>query len=99
MKLKWLILDTPESILTPQFVQEQLRQIGVEIELEVSDRGTFTQRRDAGDYQLITMDNVAGICRSAACFTPISSSVVPVPMMRATATRSSMRSSSNNSLS
>ena len=60
LKLKWLILDTPESILTPQFVQEQLRQIGVEIELEVSDRGTFTQRRDAGDYQLITMDNVAG---------------------------------------
>ena len=32
----------------------------MEIELEVSDRGTFTQRRDAGDYQLITMDNVAG---------------------------------------
>jgi ABC-type transport system substrate-binding protein len=60
LKLKWLVLDTPESILTPQFVQEQLRQIGVEIELEVSDRGTFTQRRDAGDYQLITMDNVAG---------------------------------------
>jgi peptide/nickel transport system substrate-binding protein len=60
LKLKWLILDTPESILTPQFVQEQLRQIGVEIALEVSDRGTFTQRRDAGDYQLITMDNVAG---------------------------------------
>ena len=60
LKLKWLILDTPESVLTPQFVQEQLRQIGVEIALEVSDRGTFTQRRDAGDYQLITMDNVAG---------------------------------------
>ena len=61
LKLKWLILDTPESVLTPQFVQEQLRQIGVEIELEVSDRGTFTQRRDAGDYQLITMDNTAGV--------------------------------------
>jgi peptide/nickel transport system substrate-binding protein len=60
LKLKWLILDTPESVLTPQFVQEQLRQIGVELTLEVSDRGTFTQRRDAGDYQLITMDNVAG---------------------------------------
>lgn len=60
LKLGWLILDTPESILTPQLVQEQLRQIGVEIVLEVSDRGTFTQRRDAGDYQLITMDNVAG---------------------------------------
>jgi peptide/nickel transport system substrate-binding protein len=60
LKLRWLILDTPESILTPQFVQEQLRQIGVEIVLEVADRGTFTQRRDAGDYQLITMDNVAG---------------------------------------
>jgi peptide/nickel transport system substrate-binding protein len=60
LKLKWLILDTPESVLTPQFVQEQLRQIGVEITLEVTDRGTFTQRRDAGDYQLITMDNVAG---------------------------------------
>jgi peptide/nickel transport system substrate-binding protein len=60
LKLKWLILDTPESILTPQFVQEQLRQVGVEIILEVSDRGTFTQRRDAGDYQLITMDNTAG---------------------------------------
>ena len=60
LKLKWLTLDTPESILTPQFVQEQLRQVGVEIILEVSDRGTFTQRRDAGDYQLITMDNVAG---------------------------------------
>jgi ABC-type transport system substrate-binding protein len=61
LKLKWLILDTPESVLTPQFVQEQLRQVGVEIELEVSDRGTFTQRRDAGDYQLITMDNTAGV--------------------------------------
>jgi ABC-type transport system substrate-binding protein len=60
LKLKWLILDTPESVLTPQFVQEQLRQVGVEITLEVTDRGTFTQRRDAGDYQLITMDNVAG---------------------------------------
>lgn len=60
LKLKWLILDAPESILTPQFVQEQLRQVGVELTLEVSDRGTFTQRRDAGDYQLITMDNVAG---------------------------------------
>ncbi|MBI3454864.1 MAG: ABC transporter substrate-binding protein [Candidatus Rokubacteria bacterium] len=60
IELKWLILDTPESILTPQFVKEQLRQVGVTIVLEVSDRGTFTQRRDAGDYQLITMDNVAG---------------------------------------
>lgn len=60
LKLKWLILDTPESVLTPQFVQEQLRQVGVDLVLEVSDRGTFTQRRDAGDYQLITMDNVAG---------------------------------------
>lgn len=60
LKLKWLILDTPESVLTPQFVKEQMRQVGVEIELEVADRGTFTQRRDAGDYQLITMDNVAG---------------------------------------
>src|SRR4029450_11898768 len=60
LKLKWLILDTPESVLPPQFVQEQLRQIVVEITLEVTDRGTFTQRRDAGDYQLITMDNVAG---------------------------------------
>ena len=48
LKMRWLTLDTPESILTPQFVQEQLRQVGVEIELEVSDRGTFTQRRDSG---------------------------------------------------
>jgi peptide/nickel transport system substrate-binding protein len=60
LELKWLILDTPESVLTPQFVKEQLRQVGVNLILEVSDRGTFTQRRDAGDYQLITMDNVAG---------------------------------------
>ncbi len=60
LKLKWLTLDTPESILTPQFVQEQLRQIGVEITLEVSDRGTFTQRRDAGDFQLISTSSVAG---------------------------------------
>lgn len=60
LTLKWLTLDTPESILTPQFVQEQLRLIGVTIELEVSDRGTFTQRRDAGDYQLISTSNVAG---------------------------------------
>ena len=60
LKLKWLTLDTPESILTPQFVQEQLRLIGVTIELEVSDRGTFTKRRDSGDYQLISVSNVAG---------------------------------------
>lgn len=60
LKLRWMILDTPESILTPQFVQEQLRQIGVEITLEVTDRGTFTQRRDAKDFQLITMDNTSG---------------------------------------
>ncbi|MGQ4810183.1 hypothetical protein NKDENANG_03632 [Candidatus Entotheonellaceae bacterium PAL068K] len=60
LKLKWLVLDTPESILTPQFVQEQLRLIGVEVELEVSDRGTFTQRRDADDFQLITTGGVAG---------------------------------------
>jgi ABC-type oligopeptide transport system substrate-binding subunit len=26
----------------------------------VTDRGTFTQRRDAKDFQLITMDNAAG---------------------------------------
>jgi ABC-type transport system substrate-binding protein len=61
LELKWLLLDTPESVLTPQFVKEQLRQIGVNLILEVSDRGTFTQRRDAGDYQLITMDNTAGV--------------------------------------
>ena len=61
LKMRWLTLDTPESILTPQFVQEQLRQVGVEIELEVSDRGTFTQRRDSGDYQLITTGNTAGV--------------------------------------
>jgi ABC-type transport system substrate-binding protein len=61
LKLKWLVLDTPESILTPQFVQAQLRQIGVELELEISDRGTFTQRRDAGDYQLISIDEVSGV--------------------------------------
>jgi ABC-type transport system substrate-binding protein len=60
LKLRWMILDTPESVLTPQFVQEQLRQIGVEITLEVTDRGTFTQRRDAKDFQLITMDNTSG---------------------------------------
>lgn len=60
LKLKWLTLDTPESILTPQFVQEQLRLVGVTIELEVSDRGTFTKRRDSGDYELISTSAVAG---------------------------------------
>lgn len=61
LKLGWLTLDTPESLLTPQFVQEQLRLIGVEIQLEVSDRATFTQRRDSGDFQLITTSNAAGV--------------------------------------
>lgn len=61
LKMKWLTLDTPESLLTPQFVQEQLRQIGVEIQLEVVDRATFSQRRDAGDYQLITTSQAAGV--------------------------------------
>ncbi len=61
LQLGWLTLDTPESLLTPQFVQEQLRLIGVEINLEVSDRGTFTQRRDSGDFQLITTSNAAGV--------------------------------------
>ena len=60
LTLKWLVLDTPESILTPQFVQEQLRLIGVHLELEVADRGTFTQRRSDGDFQLIMTDEVAG---------------------------------------
>ncbi|MCY4590928.1 MAG: ABC transporter substrate-binding protein [Alphaproteobacteria bacterium] len=61
LQLGWLTLDTPESLLTPQFVQEQLRLIGVEINLEVSDRGTFTQRRDSGDFQLVTTSNAAGV--------------------------------------
>jgi peptide/nickel transport system substrate-binding protein len=60
LKLRWLLLDTPEAVLTPQLAQEQLRQIGVEIVLEVTDRGTFTQRRDTGDYQLISANSTAG---------------------------------------
>lgn len=60
LKIKWLTLDTPESILTPQFVQEQLRQIGVEVTLDVADRGTFTQRRDSGDYELVSTSETAG---------------------------------------
>lgn len=61
LKLRWLTLDTPESLLTPQFVQEQMRQVGVEIQLEVADRATFTQRRNAGDYQLISTSETAGV--------------------------------------
>jgi peptide/nickel transport system substrate-binding protein len=60
LKIKWLTLDTPESILTPQFVQEQLRQIGVEVVLDVADRATFTQRRDSGDYELVSTSETAG---------------------------------------
>jgi ABC-type transport system substrate-binding protein len=60
LKIKWLTLDTPESILTPQFVQEQLRQIGVEVVLDVADRATFTQRRASGDYELISTSETAG---------------------------------------
>ncbi|MCH9009446.1 MAG: hypothetical protein IIC21_02320 [Chloroflexi bacterium] len=55
------MLDTPESILTPQFAKDQLRQIGVELNLDIVDRGTFTERRDSFDYQLISDGGVSGV--------------------------------------
>ncbi|MCH8063151.1 MAG: ABC transporter substrate-binding protein [Chloroflexi bacterium] len=61
LSLDYLVLDTPESILTPQFAKDQLRQIGVEVNLDIVDRGTFTERRNNFDYQLISDGGVSGV--------------------------------------
>ena len=61
LELPWLVLNTRESRLTPQFAQDQLRQIGVEIVQDVVDRATFTDRRDRGDFTLLSTGGVAPV--------------------------------------
>ncbi len=80
LELSWLVLNTRESRLTPQFAQDQLRQIGVEIVQDVVDRATYTDRSDRRDFTLRSSGGVAPVlnpslfygnyflCESAANF-------------------------------
>ena len=61
LQLTWMVLDTRESRLTPQFAQDQLRQIGVEIVQDVVDRATYTERSDRRDFQLRSSGGVAPV--------------------------------------
>jgi ABC-type transport system substrate-binding protein len=61
LELNWMVLNTRESRLTPQFAQDQLRQIGVEIVQDVVDRATYTDRSDRRDFQLRSSGGVAPV--------------------------------------
>lgn len=61
LELSWLVLNTRESRLTPQFAQDQLRQIGVEIVQDVVDRATYTDRSDRRDFTLRSSGGVAPV--------------------------------------
>ena len=61
LQLTWMVLDTRESRLTPQFAQDQLRQIGVEIVQDVVDRATYSDRSDRRDFQLRSSGGVAPV--------------------------------------
>ena len=61
IELPWLVLNTRESRLTPQFAQDQLKQIGVNVVQDVVDRATFTDRRDRGDFTLLSTGGVAPV--------------------------------------
>ena len=61
LELTWMVLDTRESRLTPQFAQDQLRQIGVDIVQDVVDRATYTDRSERRDFTLRSSGGVAPV--------------------------------------
>ena len=61
LELTWMVLDTRESRLTPQFAQDQLRQIGVNVIQDVVDRATYQERSDRGEFQLRSSGGVAPV--------------------------------------
>ena len=52
LALNLIIISNSEQELVAQVIQEQLRQIGIQVNIEVLDKGTHQQRQIDGDYDL-----------------------------------------------
>jgi peptide/nickel transport system substrate-binding protein len=52
LKLTAMGLNTRESMLTPTYMEDQFRRIGVELTLDPVDRAAYTERLDRRDFQL-----------------------------------------------
>ena len=71
LKLTWLVLNTRESRLTPQFAQDQFKQIGVEIVQDIVDRAAYTDRQDRRDFQIISAGGVAPVLNPSLFYSNI----------------------------
>ena len=61
LKLKLMAANTREGMSTPQYVQDQLKAVGVELTLEPLDTATLTDRQDRRDFDLKSGGGTAGV--------------------------------------